>query len=81
MVKRWVFFLALGSLLTFALATCGTAPPAGSGTDVHMNSANFIQADHSNDGKENIAQRIAAKVRFAQTHNQWRPKEQYVCCP
>lgn len=47
MVKRLLAFLALGCLLA-ALGACGTggapARPA-SGTEVHMNSANFVQAE------------------------------------
>jgi len=48
MVKQLPFFLALGCLLTFVLAACGaggTSTHTVPGTEVHMNSANFVQAE------------------------------------
>ncbi len=46
--KRLLSSLALGCLLTFALGACGTGgTPAHTalGTEVHMNSTNFVQAE------------------------------------
>ncbi len=53
MIKRWLAFLALSCLLAFILMACGragpgtagTASPAASGAEVHMNSANFVQTE------------------------------------
>ncbi len=48
MGKRLLALLAPGCLLTFLLLACGTggtSAPTGSGTEVHMNSANFVQAE------------------------------------
>ena len=59
MGKRWLAFLALSYLLTLVLLACGAAAPAApagsgtaetatsaaSGTEVHMNSAIFVQAE------------------------------------
>ncbi len=48
MMKKLLAFLALGCLLTSVLVACGTGgtpAPAPSGTEVHMNSANFVQAE------------------------------------
>lgn len=48
MVKRLLSFLALGCLLASVLGSCGTGEaPAhtASGTEVHMNSTNFVQAE------------------------------------
>jgi plastocyanin len=48
MVKKLPFFLALGCLLTFVLVACGaggTSTHTVLGTEVHMNSANFVQAE------------------------------------
>ena len=48
MVKRLLSFLALGRLLASVVGACGTgeAPShTASGTEVHMNSTNFVQAE------------------------------------
>ena len=47
-VKRQLSFLALGCLLASVLGACGIGgAPAhtASGTEVHLNSANFVQAE------------------------------------
>jgi len=45
MVKKLLSFLALGCLLAFALGACGTSAQTASGSEVHMNSANFVQTE------------------------------------